>query len=144
MNMSFSITTPQFLDRTKTVTRRMGWRNAVPGQVITAVEKAQGLRKGARVRVLGTIRVVDVRTETLDRMILQPAYGRSEAVLEGFPELDGRGFVAMFCEANKCLPTRPVRRIQFEYVLVTCRRCGPDRHSIDEGATCARCYLVQP
>lgn len=142
MNMSFSITTPQFLDRTKTVTRRLGWRSAVPGQVITAVEKGMGLKRGERVRVLGSIRVVDVRTEALDRMSQQPAYGLSEAVLEGFPELDGRGFVSMFCEANRCLPTRPVRRIQFEYLLVDCRRCGGPGHSIEEGATCARCFLV--
>ncbi len=142
--MSFLITTEQFLARSKTVTRRLGWQHCRVGQVITAVEKGQGLRKGERVRVLGTIKVVDVRTEVLGRMRFDPDYGRAEAVLEGFPDLDGPGFVAMFCKANRCLPARPVRRIQFEYVLVDCPKCESPGHAIDEGATCARCLLVVP
>ena len=30
--ISFSMTEPQFVDRTKTVTRRLGWRNLKPGE----------------------------------------------------------------------------------------------------------------
>ena len=40
--MSFSMTTPQVRARTKTVTRRLGWRFLKPGVVLWAVEKAQG------------------------------------------------------------------------------------------------------
>lgn len=61
--MSFSLTTPQFLARTKTVTRRLGWARAKVGDIVTAVEKAQGLKAGEKVRRLGTIRLLSVERE---------------------------------------------------------------------------------
>ncbi len=57
-NMSFSMTTAQFRARTKTVTRRLGWWNLKPGDVIMGVEKAMGLKKGEKVKRLGRIRIV--------------------------------------------------------------------------------------
>jgi hypothetical protein len=45
-NISFSITRFQFCDRTKTVTRRLGWAKLKPGDVLMGVEKAMGLKKG--------------------------------------------------------------------------------------------------
>ena len=42
-NMSFSATVQQVRDRTKTVTRRVGWKTLQPGEVLRAVEKGQGL-----------------------------------------------------------------------------------------------------
>lgn len=47
--MSFALTTPQMLARAKTVTRRVGWATLQPGTVLQAVEKSQGLGRGARV-----------------------------------------------------------------------------------------------
>jgi len=38
-NMSFSMTTPQFKTRTKTVTRRLGWWFIQPGDLVYGVEK---------------------------------------------------------------------------------------------------------
>ena len=44
--ISFSLTTPQFRDGTKDVTRRLGWTFLKPGDRLCAVVKAMGLKKG--------------------------------------------------------------------------------------------------
>ncbi len=114
-NMSFFLTTSQFLDGSKDVTRRLGWKSLKKGDRVMAVEKGQGIKKGGLVR-LGVIEVVHVRRELLSRLETDPAYGMSEAVREGFPSMDGRAFVGMFCEHNGCLPGHEVTRIQFQRV----------------------------
>ncbi len=49
-NMSFMLTTQQMQDRTKDVTRRVGWWFLKPGDVIMAVEKGMGLKKGEKIK----------------------------------------------------------------------------------------------
>ena len=51
-NMSFAITTSQVRDRSKTVTRRLGWRFLKRGDVVCAVVKNMGLKKGEKVQRL--------------------------------------------------------------------------------------------
>lgn len=121
-NLSFALTTPQFRDRTKDVTRRKGeWWSTVlaPGTLLCGVEKSQGIKKGGLVR-LGTIRVVSVTVESLDDLIDAPRYadqrGVAECAREGFWELCPAQFVAMFCKHMKCDTTQVVTRIEFEYV----------------------------
>jgi hypothetical protein len=133
--MSFALTTPQILNRSKTVTRRIGWETLKPGELLQAVEKGQGIPKGGKVRKLAVIRVIDVSREVLAQMMdgLSPSYGREECIKEGFPELTPEQFVAMFCASHRivserpwsawrrtssrqCEPTDPVTRIEFEYV----------------------------
>jgi len=111
--ISFSMTIPQFKARTKDVTRRLGWGNLRPGDVLMAVEKAQGLKKGEKVRKLGRIRVKSVSRESISLMML---YGRHECRREGFPEKSPRQFVQFFCKANACKPTRLITRIEYEYL----------------------------
>jgi len=41
-NMSFTLTAKQILDRTKTVTRRRGWKHLKVGELFWACEKCQG------------------------------------------------------------------------------------------------------
>lgn len=60
--------TPQFIARTKTVTRRKGWRKAVAGQELCGVKKGMGLRPGEKVERLGMIRLVSVTSEQLRRL----------------------------------------------------------------------------
>lgn len=43
-NISFSMTTPQFLDGSKDVTRRMGWLFLIKGEELCGIEK--GRREG--------------------------------------------------------------------------------------------------
>lgn len=113
--MSFMHTVPQMLARTKTVTRRLGWATLQPGTLIQAVEKAQGLGKGGKVRKLGVIRVASVRLERLSAMH-ESSYGDAEATREGFQTMSGEQFVAMFCEHMSCGRDAIVTRIEFEHV----------------------------
>lgn len=107
-NISFALTTAQFLDGSKTVTRRLGWMKARARDVLCAVEKSQGLKKGEKVKRLGPIRVKDARRERLD------AITQADCILEGFPEYDPYQFVYFFCEHNGCTPETLVTRIEFE------------------------------
>lgn len=90
--MSFALTPDQLLDGSKTVTRRVGWANLKPGERITAVRKAMGLKAGESPDVLCEIEVVSVRRERLD------AIDADDCAAEGFPYLTPERFVAMFCE----------------------------------------------
>lgn len=115
-NQSFAITTEQYRNRTKTVTRRNGWAFAKVGDVVAGCEKCQGLKKGEKVVKIGKHRFVDLRWEPLRRMIDEPEYGSQEVILEGFPEMTPAEFVAMYCRHNKCEPETLVHRMEFEYV----------------------------
>ena len=110
--MSFALTTRQVLDRSKTVTRRLGWGTLTPGTLLQAIEKGQGLRKGEHVRKLAVIRVLTVTRERLDEF----DFHEDDATLEGFPQMESEDFIGMFCAANGCTPSAWVNRIEFEYV----------------------------
>lgn len=110
--MSFALTTPQVLARTKTVTRRLGWTVLKPGDYIQAVEKGMGLRKGERVRRLAVLRVEDVTRERLREGLSQ-----SDVMREGFPGMTPAAFVEMFCRTHRgCTPDTIITRIAFSYV----------------------------
>lgn len=109
-NMSFAMTTKQIRNQTKTVTRRFGWWFLKPGDIVCAVEKGMGLKKGEKINRLGLIRIVSVRTEPL-YMITS-----DECVLEGLPEMCAYDFVKMMCSHYDCTMSEPVNRIEFEYV----------------------------
>lgn len=121
-NMSFALTTDQVRAGTKTVTRRLGWLNLKPGQIVRPVRKAMGLRPGERIEPLrAPLRVVSVRREPLNRMIDDIDYGLEECKREGFgdhPQLCWpTQFVSFFCSTHKgCLPEHEVTRIEFEYL----------------------------
>ena len=112
-NMSFAMTTRQMRERSKFVTRRRGWWDVKPGELLCAVEKGQGLKKGEKVVRICVIRVVSARNKRL------AAITKREVALEGFPELTPAEFVGRFCQANGCKPTARVRRIQFEFPTET-------------------------
>ena len=120
-HMSFALTTPQILARTKTVTRRLGWTFLKPGDLIQAVEKGMGLKKGEQVKRLAVLRVDNVRREPLTRLLEDTRfYGPLEVRKEGFTDLrflSVNEFVEMFCRTHKgCTPDTEVTRIEFEYV----------------------------
>lgn len=106
-NMSFSITTRQMYQGTKVVTRRLGWDNLKAGDIVCAVEKGMGLKKGEKVKKIGMIEIISVVREPLSRVTY------AECVREGFPEMTPAEFIAMFCRANKCTPDTLVNRIAF-------------------------------
>lgn len=117
-NISFTLTTQQFRDRTKTVTRRMGWSKLGPGVELMGCVKCMGMKPGEAVERLGLIRVTSVRRERLDLMYANPDYGKEEVVKEGFPKLTSLEFITMFCNSMRCIPSDYVTRIEFEYVEI--------------------------
>lgn len=108
--ISYSLTTPQFLDGTKDVTRRRGWRMLVRGDRLMAVEKAMGLKKGEKAVKLGVIEIVSVRFERLD------AITDADVRREGFPGRSAEWFVDYFCKHMKCEPQTLVNRIEFRRI----------------------------
>lgn len=108
--MSFALTTEQIRNRTKTVTRRLGWANLQAGTVLHACVKCMGLRPGEKVERIAQIRVIAVTREELQLCT------DSDAAREGFPEMTGAEFVAMFCRHMRVRPDTIVTRIEFEYV----------------------------
>lgn len=109
--MSFTLTTEQIRSRTKTVTRRTGWSFLKPGDIVNAVEKGRGLKKGEKVK-----RICQIRVKTIRRG--EPLYciTKDECVKEGFPEMTPDDFIDMFLRHNKVWAACPVNRIEFEYV----------------------------
>ena len=123
-NISFSFTTEQFRARTKTVTRRMGWKNLKRGELLCGVEKCMGLKRGEQVKRLAVIRILSVERQGLSEIVhrWQPGpapfrYGPEECVKEGFTTMSPREFQAMFCKTHLgCTPATEITRIEFEYM----------------------------
>jgi len=111
--MSFNKTIDQILDRSKTVTRRLGWKNLKPGTLLEAVDRVQFVKPQDQ-RFLALIRVTRVNREHLGAM-LEDGYQR-EPAKEGFPQMLPSEFVEMFCKAFGCTQDTDVARIEFEYV----------------------------
>jgi hypothetical protein len=110
-NISFFLTTPQFRAHTKDVTRRLGWLNLKDGDVLMAVEKAQGLKKGEKIKELGRIIVIKPRREPLN------AITQHEVIREGFPEMSVDAFIDFFCKSHKgCTPETIITRIEFKHL----------------------------
>ena len=108
--MSFKLTASQIRARTKDVTRRLGWWNLKPGDIINAVVQCRGLKKGEKVQHLGKIKIISTRRESLDHI------DAIELIREGFPGMLPPTFIMLFCEANHCSIYENVTRIEFEYM----------------------------
>jgi hypothetical protein len=104
------MTETQFLDGSKTVTRRLGWKTLKAGDRLLGVRKAMGLKKGEKQVVLGELEVVSVRREPLEDITLE------DVAREGFPMMTRQAFVGMFCRAMSCSTVTEVTRIEFRRV----------------------------
>lgn len=110
-NMSFMLTTQQMYEKTKTHTIRDGWWNLKPGEIINAVEKCQGLKKGEKIVRICQIRILSSRKDRL--MNVTPEL----CVKEGFQELTPDDFEDMFNRHNRAVNFHtPLNFIEFEYV----------------------------
>ena len=89
-NISFSLTTPQFIAGIKDVTRRVGWLFLKAGDELCAIEKGQGLGKGEKVKRLGKVLVASVRYEPLRKMTDDTIYGLIECNPRGFLRMGAR------------------------------------------------------
>ncbi len=106
-NISFFLTTEQFLNGTKDVTRRFAWWTLKPGDLLQAVRKSQGRKKGEPIEKLGVIEIVSVRREPLY------AITQEDCIREGFPHFTPDQFVAMLMQHAKCEHDTIVNRIEF-------------------------------
>lgn len=108
--ISFSLTTPQFLDGSKDVTRRLGWKFLKTGDRLMAVRKAMGLKRGEHPEKLGEIEVVSTRREALYEI------DSADCRREGFPEMHPDAFIRMFRGHMGCREDDEVTRIEFRRV----------------------------
>ena len=104
------MTTQQVRDRTKTVTRRLGWWFLKHGDRVRAVRKAMGLRKGEKTEHLAIIEVVSTQTEPLCFIT------KDDCVKEGFPDFEPRDFINMLCDHYNVHQDITVNRIEFKYI----------------------------
>lgn len=110
-NMSFMLKTQQIYDETADVTRRLGWWFLKPDDMVMAVEKGMGLKKGEKVVKIKPIIIVSSQPEML-RLITQ-----RDVLREGFPGKTPEWFIEFFCKSHKkCKPETIVNRIVFEYL----------------------------
>lgn len=123
--ISFALTRDSFLDGSKTVTRRKGWKNLKPGDRLLAVSKCMGLKLGESAEVYGPIEVVSVRREELisiaghDVDCMPGLYAgpcNIECCREGFENMLGADFVEFFCEHMGGDDSQLVTRIEFRRV----------------------------
>lgn len=108
--MSFAKTEAAIKNETKTETRRLGWDYLKEGDLLLAVNKTMGFKKGEKAEIWKTIRIVKTWREPLS------AITQEGVNAEGFPEMTPAEFIKFFCAFNKCEPDINIRVIQFEYV----------------------------
>jgi len=127
--ISFFLTTNQFLHDEKDVTRRLGWDQdrAPAGTQLMAVNKCQGLKKGEQIKY-GPILILSNTPEPLEDIVRRPVRNDQiikngialpDVVREGFDN-DPEMFVRFFIEKNRRTPSgekvtrkTPVNRIVF-------------------------------
>lgn len=116
-NISFSMTTQQFIDGSKDVTRRFGWWTIKEGDILNVVEKAMGLKKGEKIKSLGLIRVVSARKEPLSAL-LDDSYGLDEVKREGYPFgcKTGKDFAEVLAKKSGYVLESSCMRIEFERI----------------------------
>lgn len=136
--MSVALTEDQVRARTKTVTRRLGWRFLWPGDQVQLVRKGMGLKKGDQPVRIAMVEIVSVRRERLDEIT------QDEVDLEGFGHLTPLGFVEFFCEHMRCDSSTEVTRIEWRYLHTF--RIEREVGSIDASVICScgwECF-IQP
>ena len=109
-NISFALTTEQFKNRSKTVTRRKGWKFLRPGDELMGCVKCMGLKPGEKIQKLGPIKVVNTWREPL-RSIKNDDVAR-----EGFPNMNKEEFIKMFCQHMGGDEYQMITRIEYEYL----------------------------
>jgi hypothetical protein len=109
--MSVSLTEPQVRDRSKTVTRRMGWLALQPGTRLTLCRKVMGRWRGEPLVRIVDVEVLAVRRERLD------AITPEEVRAEGFLDMTPAQFVDFFRSSHTgCTPASEVTRIEWRYL----------------------------
>lgn len=109
-NMSFFYTEYQIRNKTKYITRRLGWKFLKPGDRVMAVVKCQGLKKGEKIDKIGMLEITHISRVPLSLIT------RLDVTLEGFRGFHKEQFIQLFCAMNKCRRHKIVTRIAFRYI----------------------------
>ena len=112
-NMSFlkTLGQMQFADPgPKDITSRDGWWFLKPGDVVMAVKKAMGLKRGEKVEKLYPIEIVSTRRYRLGDIT------QADVIREGFPNWTPEQFVDFFCHEMKCGVFQALNRIEFKRI----------------------------
>jgi len=112
-NMSFHFTRESFENRTQTVTRRQGWDDLKPGEILRAVNKIGGLKVGEKVKELGWIKIISVDNEPVYKISDKDCISEGR---EGHPELSSRQYIRQYCRHNRCEPSDVSQRITFVHL----------------------------
>lgn len=108
--MSVALTLDQVRSRTKTVTRRDGWRTLRPGDEVTLCPKVRGRKQDEPLERIVTVTVVSVRRERLG------AITQADVVAEGFPQMSPEDFIRFFCGTHQDItPDSMITRIEWRY-----------------------------
>lgn len=110
--MSVAHTEDSVRDRTKDVTRRLGWKRARPGQDLDLCRKVMGRKAGEPLVRIARVHVVRVGWERLDAITDEDARREGVAGVETAAE-----FIAFYADAFKCEPSTVVRRIEWRYLF---------------------------
>jgi hypothetical protein len=126
--MAVPLTETQVRERTKTVTRRVGWGMLSPGDQLVLCRKVMGRRRGETVERIALVEVVSMRREPLD------AITESDVAAEGFPQMTPGQFVSFFCGTHRgCVPDTEVTVIEWRYLdLPDCEASSPLKPEDDE------------
>ncbi|WP_280422131.1 hypothetical protein [Nocardia carnea] len=109
--MSVSLTENQVRDRSKTVTRRVGWTMLRPGDRLTLCRKVMGRRRGEPLVRIVDVEVLSTRREPLSDITVD------DVLAEGFPHMTPGEFVEFFCGTHRgCRPDSDVTRIEWRYL----------------------------
>jgi hypothetical protein len=109
--MSVSLTEGQVRDRSKTVTRRLGWLVLKPGDRLTLCRKVMGRKRGEPLVRVAEVEVMSVHREPLD------AITQDDVKAEGFRTWTPAEFVTFFCGTHKgCEPGTEVTRVEWRYL----------------------------
>lgn len=108
--ISCALTQPQIRNRSKTETRRLGWKNVKVGQLLCFVDKCMGFKPGEKPTRISIVIVMNAHRERLCD-ITPKAVER-----EGFPEMSPEEFVTMFSENMKCQKIEPVTAIRYLFI----------------------------
>lgn len=109
--MSVSLTEQQVRARSKTVTRRLGWRMLKTGDRLTLCRKVMGRKRGEPLVRIVTVEVTELYRERLEEITPE------EVTAEGFPDMTPAGFIEFFCRTHRgCEPGTEVTRIGWRYL----------------------------
>jgi hypothetical protein len=128
--MSVALTEAAVRDRTKTVTRRLGWRFLKVGERLTLCRKVMGRsRPDGTVEPLvriADVEVVDLRRERLDAITAEDVAREGFAPPRGIDD-PALWFVAFFCSHMGCQWDTEVTRIEWRYGAPLHEKAGETR-----------------